>query len=325
MTTIRVLLLTGALLPAAATACGDAAGPPADTTLLARRSHTLVYDAARHRMLLFGGIGPAEAGGAEADRASLWSFDGSAWSLLSSGGGPSSRNSMAAAFDAGRGRLLVFGGRTGSAPTSPALGDAWMWDGTTWSQGPAGAPSSRFHAAAGYDAARQRIILIGGFDPLTGQELTDQYDFLGTGWTSLAGSVPGGGFGPILVSDGTGLLLMQSRVADRVVEVYRMTSPGQWQLASDNGPVSSGFAVATLPGGGVLLFGGSDGTSLLAETWTWDGDSWTKLDVTGPPARVGHAMALDAARGRIVLFGGETSSQTLADTWEFNGQAWSRS
>jgi hypothetical protein len=191
-----------------------------------------------------------------------------------------------------------------------------------WASAPSGGPSPRVHAAAGYDAGRQRVLVVGGFDPATGSGLTDQFDFLGTGWSPLAGTAPAGGFGADLVSGDTELLLVQSRVADRVVEIYRMTSAGQWELVSDAGPPTSGFAVATAPDGGVLLFGGSDGANLLADTWEWDGASWTKLAVTGPSGRVGHAMALDASRGRVVLFGGETNTETLADTWEFDGTTW---
>lgn len=38
-----------------------------------------------------------------------------------------------------------------------------------------------------------------------------------------------------------------------------------------------------------------------------------------PPARAGHSMAFDSARGVIVLFGGQ---YTLDDTWEWNGTNW---
>ena len=41
-----------------------------------------------------------------------------------------------------------------------------------------------------------------------------------------------------------------------------------------------------------------------------------------PPARAGHALAYDGARGRVVLFGGNVSIGYLGDTWEWNGTAW---
>ncbi|MFN0133539.1 MAG: kelch repeat-containing protein [Phycisphaerales bacterium] len=49
---------------------------------------------------------------------------------------------------------------------------------------------------------------------------------------------------------------------------------------------------------------------------------WTNANVSGPPARSGHAMAYDSARGVVVLFGG-LSGTSLGDTWEWNGTAWS--
>jgi Galactose oxidase, central domain len=317
-----------AALATAGVACGSGATTPAPApTLLARRSHVMSYDAVRRHVMLFGGVGPATpALSPDADQASLWEFDGTGWSEVTATGGPAARNSAAAAFDLARGRLLVFGGRIGTAPDSPAFGDAWEWDGTAWSRGPMGGPSARVHAAAGYDGARQRVVVVGGFDPATGTDLTDQFDFLGTGWAPLGGAVPAGGFGPTLVSEeptGAGLLLIQSRQSDRKVEVYRMSSPGEWQLVSSTGPRCSGFAAATLPGGGgVLLFGGSDGAGVLADTWRWDGASWYKLPISGPAGRVGHAMALDVARGRIVLFGGESDTERFGDTWEFDGVSW---
>ena len=41
----------------------------------------------------------------------------------------------------------------------------------------------------------------------------------------------------------------------------------------------------------VVLFGGLQGTMDLADTWEWDGTSWTQRAPMGPSARDGHAMA----------------------------------
>ena len=47
-----------------------------------------------------------------------------------------------------------------------------------------------------------------------------------------------------------------------------------------------------------------------------------KTPVTSPPAREGHAMAYDSARGRVVLFGGTDGNGPLGDTWEWDGHSW---
>jgi len=73
----------------------------------------------------------------------------------------------------------------------------------------------------------------------------------------------------------------------------------------------------------VVLFGGVNPNSgvLLNDTWVWDGSNWTqKSPQTSPPAREGHAMAYDIARGRVVLFGGlDAKMNTLNDTWLWDG------
>jgi hypothetical protein len=72
----------------------------------------------------------------------------------------------------------------------------------------------------------------------------------------------------------------------------------------------------------VLLFGGSIGYTLFADTWGWDGTRWTQYNpAQQPPARNGHAMAYDAARQQVVLYGGSYFSPTF-DTWTWDGKNW---
>src|SRR5260370_665586 len=45
-----------------------------------------------------------------------------------------------------------------------------------------------------------------------------------------------------------------------------------------------------------VLFGGSDLSSTLADTWEWDGGSWSQFStVPAPPAAIGQGMAYDSA------------------------------
>jgi len=71
--------------------------------------------------------------------------------------------------------------------------------------------------------------------------------------------------------------------------------------------------------GRTVLFGGDGGSSLLGDTWEWDGSAWTNVANGGPLARSGHGMAYDSVRGRTVLFGGLSF---LGDTWEWDGMTW---
>jgi hypothetical protein len=72
-----------------------------------------------------------------------------------------------------------------------------------------------------------------------------------------------------------------------------------------------------------VLFGGTDNSSHLGDTWEWDGNAWTLRSSSGPTERAGHAMAYDSARGVTVLFGGlDVFYNEFGDTWEWDGSAW---
>ena len=46
----------------------------------------------------------------------------------------------------------------------------------------------------------------------------------------------------------------------------------------------------------VVLFGGETSSETFADTWEWDGTTWTQRASSGPSARTNHAMAYDSAR-----------------------------
>jgi hypothetical protein len=116
-----------------------------------------------------------------------------------------------------------------------------------------------------------------------------------------------------------------------------------WMRSPASGPTArSDHAMATLHGK-VVLFGGGvvsaqgatvlSGHPLQADTWEWDGVTWTQRLVPGPSARAGHAMA--TLNGKIVLFGGGVpgmqgvpgatvpdESLSPPETWEWDGNAW---
>lgn len=78
--------------------------------------------------------------------------------------------------------------------------------------------------------------------------------------------------------------------------------------------------------GTTVVFGGldQDDVTLLGDTWTYDGITWTQQHpATSPPVRRLASMAFDAARGTVVLFGGLNTTGLLADTWTWDGHNWS--
>ena len=85
--------------------------------------------------------------------------------------------------------------------------------------------------------------------------------------------------------------------------------------------------------GKIVLFGGTTGccSSVLNDTWIWDGTNWTQVISPGctnacpnsPPARFGQRMAFDPSSGDVLLFGGYDGNRApLGDTWLWNGSSW---
>lgn len=80
-----------------------------------------------------------------------------------------------------------------------------------------------------------------------------------------------------------------------------------------------------------LLFGGdvviNGGVQSVAETWLWNGQTWTRDGGISPSARAFAVMDYDATHSNVVLYGGQydvagKSPVTLFDTWLGNGVQW---
>ena len=82
--------------------------------------------------------------------------------------------------------------------------------------------------------------------------------------------------------------------------------------------------------GTAVLFGGVGGRLKIlkfADTWTWDGSTWTKQAPTAhPPPLVGTGMAYDAATRTAVLFGGASvkTGRDAGGTWTWDGSTWTK-
>jgi hypothetical protein len=86
--------------------------------------------------------------------------------------------------------------------------------------------------------------------------------------------------------------------------------------------VAFAFSVADDPSTGqVVLFGG---VSNFANTWAWNGATWTLLHpVNSPEGRYDTSAAFDPQSGQILLFGGHLESgMPVDDTWGWDGTDW---
>lgn len=140
---------------------------PAGSPPTARAGASLVLDAARNRLVLFGGF---DSAGVYSD---VYAFDLALrqWTLLAPfGAPPSGRWSCAACLDGNR--LFVYGGKQDNDTvnfSSGLAGDVFILDFTsglngTWAPLAAlAAPDPRMGATAGFEAATGRLLIHGGY------------------------------------------------------------------------------------------------------------------------------------------------------------------
>lgn len=112
---------------------------------------------------------------------------------------------------------------------------------------------------------------------------------------------------------------------------YDLTSDA-WTKLTPKGalpPARSDHIAAWIDGLGVVVAGGSSGTTVLDDLWTYDPDAnaWRTLATSGarPPARA-EACAAVRTDGRLWLTGGSVGRELLADTWSYDPgtSAWTK-
>ena len=276
-----------------------------------RYFHAMAYDAARQRVVLFGGAGNMTGYG------DTWEWDGSDWTQRIPATSPSARSYHAMAYDAARQRVVLFGGTS-------MLGfenDTWEWDGKIWTQRkPAVSPPARNLHAMAYDSARKFIVLFGG----NGCSGNDTWEWDGNNWTQRKPTtIPLCRVAHAMAYDAA---RQRTLLFAGYTSVVTYADTWEWDgkdwtqrtpathpsARGDHGLVCDWFRQR------VILFGGAN-PRMFNDTWEWDGSDWTQqAPASSPSVRNQHAMAYDSGRQRIVLFGGQLSS-TMADneTWEY--------
>lgn len=237
----------------------------------ARFGHNAVYDAARGRMLVFGGQG---SGGFFND---VWAFDvaSGAWSQLTVGGsGPSPRYGAAGALDPA-GRLLISHGFTDAG----RFDDTWGYDlgGGSWADAsPQGErPLERCLMRSVWDPGAERLLMFGGQS--TGIPfLGDLWELTGDGWSELMGEPkpsPRNFYAMVFDDEGGRLVLFGgSRRDGPANDLWLFDSASNaWSEEPPEGEVPSarfGQDAVWLPDRRTLIvFGGRDGSQELNDLW----------------------------------------------------------
>ena len=297
----------------------------------ARYGYGIAYDSAHGQVVLFGGGIPT--GDPEVPDTLLsdtWVWDGTNWTQLNPAASPSGRAYAGMAYDATRGKVVLFGGSNGSV-----LNDTWEWDGTNWTPlNPAASPSGRApDAAMTYDAAHQQVVLFGGL--YSGGYLGDTWVWNGTNWaqSSPATNPPADAIGSMAYDAAQQQVIQfggQTFYHDGTNETWAWDGSNWTQQGPANSPSARfGQAMAyDAAYGQIVLFGGVNTENTFGDTWLWNGSNWTQENPpASPSARWETSMAYDAGHDQMVLFGGaDSSGNALGDTWtwgqgDFGSQA----
>jgi hypothetical protein len=242
--------------------------------------------------------------------------------------GPSARGVHAIAYDSGRNRIVLFGGRGQDGALDA---DTWEWDGSDWTQVADTGPDARSGHALAYDSNRQRCVLVGG--EAAGGLRGDTWEWDGTDWTQVADTGPDARSRHALAYDSSRqrTVLFGGEGAGSALRNDTWEWDGtDWTQVADTGPDARSGHALTFDGNRqrtVLFAGEAAGSELRADTWEWDGANWKQVADTGPGPSVALAMAFGPSS--TLLFGGITSSPAPAMgedlsrmSWEWDGKFW---
>ncbi|MFT3840494.1 MAG: hypothetical protein QM723_26125 [Myxococcaceae bacterium] len=276
---------------------------------------TLAYDAARQRVVLFGGI---SFGLIPLD--DTWEWDGQQWELQTPTSRPPARSGHVMAYDSIRQRVVLFGG--GFLSTGQ-FNDTWEWDGTTWVQrSVTTAPSMRTGAVMASDTTRHRLVLYGGNDQ--GTAATDTWEWDGSTWQQRQTSAHPTDLQAMAFDGARGRMVAVSSTTDTVWEY----DGADWHgVSPDGGPgprINAGLAYDSTRHrielvGGVTADPQNNGVQ-HNDLWEWNGTGWAQRQVMGEFTASTETLAVyDEARQRLVV----KASTSLRDgIWELGAAGW---
>ncbi|HEY6239034.1 MAG TPA: hypothetical protein VIZ68_07620, partial [Thermoplasmata archaeon] len=181
-------------------------------------------------------------------------------------------------------------------------------------------PSHRYLASMAYDPTDGYLLLFGGYGNASTTPDGDTWSYANGHWAQLSPtSSPSARYASMMAWDAQdGYMVLFGGYDSSTATAYNDTwtfvggqwaplnpvtsPPTRWRGSMANDPVD----------GYVVLFGGTDSTTLklYKDTWSFSAGAWTDLTstVTGnPPVKLRQEMVWDSADQYIVMFGGCTS------------------
>jgi hypothetical protein len=206
-----------------------------------------------------------------------WEWDGTDWGEVEASP-PTACDHAFMVYDAAREVSVLFGGGDDETNLIP---ETWAWDGQAWTQvaGPDDGPSGRAHFGFVYDIAHEQALLFGGYD---GDEVFgDFWSWDGSAWTELDFPGPSARSHFSMAASPEGLLLFGGSTGPSTMDTINdetwFLTDGRWSQLEIDGPSGRSMAALgyDLSRDVFVLFGGFDAEGVLADTWEFDGESWS--------------------------------------------------
>ncbi|HMS54637.1 MAG TPA: kelch repeat-containing protein [Fimbriimonadaceae bacterium] len=187
-----------------------------------------------------------------------------------------------------------------------------------WQQTFSNPISGRYGHFMGFDRARQRTVVYGGYT--TSGFSSDVWELEGRYWFQMPSGPGQRAYGTMAYDENRHVL----------VACGGNTSDELWEYDGVNW--TRRFPTLMPPGyqfpsmwfnpddGLVYLYGGTSSYGFSAGTWTWDGSRWRIVAAMGPQVQY-PAVAYDRDRHVAVMFGGISGSYTN-QTWELTNGHW---
>jgi hypothetical protein len=251
----------------------------------ARGSTAMIYDEARHVVLMYGGrdtSGGDSCGGGLLCSSDTWTWNGADWTELHPQTHPPSFMPKVS-NDAPNTRVLLYA-INGNVP------ETWNWDGASWTlkvSGSSNPQPNRAEPVMTYDPVTRHTIMFGGFTQ-GGGNVNPMWTWSGERWTSLGAEAPF-------------RILSASAAADidrRVLVGYQ-----------------SPQAVPPVPPGDKVI---------PSETWAWDGVRWTKLRPRHQPNVWASGLFADPKGHQVLLVGMNYTNGKAIEIWAWDGDDWGR-